>query len=281
MSEKQAVYAVSVIDGIDLQEISQTMNKIGQFQAVVQGQLKQNYDYGVIPGTPKPTLLKPGAEKILMLLGLRSEFEIVDSTRDFEKGFFQYQVKAKLYKGEMLITEGLGAANNRERRYLKQDPFSVDNTVLKMSKKRALVDAALLVGSLSDLFSQDLEDMDLQGEKVTTAMRYATDQDGTISKAQAKRMFAIAKGDGDIVKTAIGEKGYEKTSDIKKTDYDGICARIETMLANPPEGEPPEKETETEEPKKKGVEKDKPVEGGNLSAEQIANFFKNDAPAQE
>ena len=280
MSEKQAVYAVSVIDGIDLQEISQTMNKIGQFQAVVQGQLKQNYDYGVIPGTPKPTLLKPGAEKILMLLGLRSEFEIVDSTRDFEKGFFQYQVKAKLYKGEMLITEGLGAANNRERRYLKQDPFSVDNTVLKMSKKRALVDAALLVGSLSDLFSQDLEDMDLQGEKVTTAKRYVTDQDGTISKAQAKRMFALAKGDADTVKAAIGEKGYEKTSDIKKTDYDGICARIEDMLVNPPEEEKAE-EPETEEPKKKEVEKDRPVDGGNMSAEQIANFFKNDTPAQD
>ncbi len=282
MSEKQATYAVSVIDGIDLQEISQTMSKIGQFQAVIQNQLKQNFDYGVIPGTQKPTLLKPGAEKILMLLGLRSEFEIVDSTRDFEKGFFQYQVKARLYKGNMLITEGLGAANNRERRYQRQDPFTVDNTVLKMAKKRALVDAALLVGSLSDLFTQDLEDMDLQGEKVSTQRRYATDQDGTISKAQARRMFALAKGDADIVRAAIEEKGYEKTGDIKKVDYDGICARIETMLVNPTEGEPPEKETETKKAdKKEKPTGDKPVDGGNLSVEQIADLFKDDAPVQE
>jgi len=28
-----------------------------------------------------------------MMMGLRSEFEIVDSTRDFENGFFQYQVR--------------------------------------------------------------------------------------------------------------------------------------------------------------------------------------------
>lgn len=228
MSEKQATYAVSVIDGIDLQEISQTMNKIGQFQAVIQSQLKQNFDYGVIPGTQKPTLLKPGAEKILMLLGLRSEFEIVDSTRDFEKGFFQYQVKARLYKSNMLITEGLGAANNRERRYQRQDPFTVDNTVLKMAKKRALVDAALLVGSLSDLFTQDLEDMDLTGEKVSTQRRYATDQDGTISKAQAKRMFALAEGDADLVRTVIKEYKYDKTSEVKKTEYDEICSKIES-----------------------------------------------------
>ena len=154
MSEQQtnyqANYAVSIIDSVDIKEITGTMAKIGQFQQVVQSQLKQNYDYGVIPGTQKPTLLKPGAEKILMLLGLRSEFDIADSTRDFEAGFFQYQVRAKLYRGEVLITEGLGAANNRERRYQRQDPYTVDNTVLKMAKKRALVDAALLVGSLSD-----------------------------------------------------------------------------------------------------------------------------------
>lgn len=261
--------AISVIDSVDIQEVTGTMAKIGQFQQVVQKQLRQNLDYGVIPGTQKPTLLKPGAEKILMLLGLRSEFEIIDSTRDFTAGFFQYQVRCKLFKGSVLITEGLGAANNRERKWIKQDPFTIDNTVLKMARKRSMTDAALTVGSLSDIFTQDLEDLDLEGEKVSTTRRYATDQDGTISKAQAKRMFAIAKGDADTVKAAIGEKGYEKTSDIKKTDYDGICARIETLLANPPEEEKPEKE------------EDKPVDGDGVTAEDVANIFKNDTPAQE
>ena len=83
------VNSLSIIENVNLQQIQGTLTKITQFQQLVQSQLKQNHDYGVIPGTPKPTLLKPGAEKILMLMGLRSEFEIVDSTRDFEKGFFQ------------------------------------------------------------------------------------------------------------------------------------------------------------------------------------------------
>jgi hypothetical protein len=38
------------------------------------------------------------------------------------------------------------------------DVFDQVNTILKMSKKRALVDAALSAGRLSDLFTQDLED---------------------------------------------------------------------------------------------------------------------------
>lgn len=219
--------SLSVIDGVEIQDIQRTMTKIAQFQKVVQSQLRQNHDFGVIPGTPKPTLLKPGAEKILMLLGLRSEFDIVDCTRDFEKGFFQYQVKAKLYKGDMLVTEGLGSCNTQETRYIKQNPFTIDNTVLKMAKKRALIDGALLVGSLSDIFIQDLEDLDLEGQKVTNQPKVATDQDGTISKAQAKRMFALAKGDADLVKDVLSEHKYSRSDEVKKTEYEAICAKIE------------------------------------------------------
>src|SRR5690554_2895547 len=204
--------SLSIIENISLQQIQGTLTKNTQFQQLVQSQLKQNHDYGVIPGTPKPTLLKPRAEKILMMMGLRSEFEIVDSTRDFEKGFFQYQVRCKLFKGDMLITEGLGSCNTRERKYMKMDPYTMDNTVLKMAKKRALVDAALLVASLSDVFTQDLEDMDINGRPIDTQKVY-TDQDSTISKAQAKRMFALAKGNPDIVRRVLDDYGYEKSSE--------------------------------------------------------------------
>jgi hypothetical protein len=228
MAEKvNGSMALSVIDGVEIQEVHQTMTKIAQFQKVVQQTLKQNHDFGVIPGTPKPTMLKPGAEKIFMLLGLSSEFEIVDSTRDFEKGFFQYQVRCKLFKGDVMITQGLGACNTREPRYQKQNPFGLDNTILKMAKKRAMVDAALLVASLSDVFTQDLEDMDLAGDRVSTAKKHVTDQDGTIPKAQAKRMFALAGGNAEIVKEVIAEHGYERTDQIKKTEYDKLCKEIE------------------------------------------------------
>jgi len=230
--------SLAIIDTVEIQQVQATMNKITQFQQVIQKTLHQGHDFGIIPGTDKPTLLKPGAEKILMMMGLRSEFEIVDSTRDFEKGFFQYQVRCRLLKGNALITEGLGSCNTRERKYLKMDPYTMDNTVLKMAKKRALVDAALLVASLSDVFTQDLEDMDLTGERVTGQKRYATDQDGTISKAQAKRMFALAKGNPEIVRQVIGDYGYDRTEQVKKLEYDEICSKIQS-LANEPDFDQP------------------------------------------
>ncbi len=220
---------IAIIDTVEVAQVEATMKKISQFQQVVQKMLHEKHDFGIIPGTDKPTLLKPGAEKILMMMGLRSEFEIVDSTRDFEKGFFQYQVRCKLFKGDMLITEGLGSCNTRERKYLKMDPYTMDNTVLKMAKKRALVDAALLVASLSDVFTQDVEDMDLNGQQVSDQKVY-TDQDGTISKAQAKRMYALAKGDAELCKKIMKKYGYEHSEQVKKVDYNKICEEIEAEI---------------------------------------------------
>lgn len=228
--------AMTVVEGLNINKLSSMMRTIVEFQKLVQSQLKQNHDYGVIPGTSKPTLLKPGAEKINMMLGLTSEFEIIDSTRDWDNGFFQYQVKCKLIRNNVVVTEGLGSCNSRERKYAKQDPYTLDNTILKMAKKRALIDATLHVASLSDIFTQDLEDMDLEGESVQQQQeaRYYTDADGTINQKQAKRMFALARGNADIVKRAMSEYGYPenaRSTDVQKVDYEGICNRIEQLVA--------------------------------------------------
>ncbi len=228
MSDENAVENnLLIIDSISIDQVQRTMQKITQFQQVVQKTLQQNHDYGIIPGTPKPTMFKPGAEKILMLMGLRSEFEIVDSTRDFNTGFFQYQVKCQLYKGDMLITEGLGSANTREAKYAKQNPYTIDNTILKMAKKRALVDATLLVASLSDIFTQDIEDTDLDGQRVSNQKKYYTDQSGAITQKQAKRMFALAQGNEEIVKNVLSKYGYERSTNVQKIKYERICNDIE------------------------------------------------------
>lgn len=223
--------SLSIIETMELNHIQGTMQKISQFQSIIQKTLHQNHDFGVVPGTQKPTLLKPGAEKILMLMGLKSEFEIVDSTRDFENGFFQYQVKCKLIKDGMTITEGLGACNTKERKYIKQDPFTMDNTVLKMAKKRALVDAALLVGSLSDVFTQDIEDMDLNGDKPGNTPNVTFDSTDTITKQQAKRIYALSGGNAELCQNVIAKFGYKKSDDIKKVDYEKICNEIAQVRA--------------------------------------------------
>ena len=219
---------MDIIDSVNLNTLGEQIKKINEFQKLVHSNMLPAQDYGIIQGTSKPTLLKPGAEKLCMLMGLRSEFEIIDSTRDFEKGFFQYQVRCKLLRGDVIITEGLGSCNTKENKYKKQDAFSVENTVMKMAKKRSLVDAALMVGSLSNIFTQDIEDVDMEIQTKEVKREY-TDQDGTISKAQAKRLFAIAKGDIEMIKSIMAKYGYDNSENIKKTDYEKICNEVEKL----------------------------------------------------
>lgn len=179
---------------------------INRFQQVVHSTMVKDLDYGVIPGTNKPTLLKPGAEKIAKLLGLADQYAIMDKSEDWGKPFFRYLIKCQLVyvANGVVISEGLGECNSYESKYRyrwlserdlpagtdkeklvsqerkskagghwtvyrfdNDDIFSQVNTILKMAKKRALVDAALSAGRLSDVFTQDIEDMVTTPAEVT------------------------------------------------------------------------------------------------------------------
>lgn len=188
LAQKQQTNSLSIIESVDIGAVQSTLAKINQFQVVVQNTLKENHDYGVIPGTPKPTLFKPGAEKILMMFGVTSEYEVTERVQDYEKGFFAFTVKCLIYKNGMKITEGVGHCNTKEKKYINQDPYTLANTCLKMAKKRAQIDATLTLASLSEIFTQDIEDMQefTQTEQVETM----TAQDA----AQIKLTFGKYKG---------------------------------------------------------------------------------------
>ena len=49
---------------------------------------------------------------------------------------------------------------------------------------------------------------------------------GTISEAQAKRMFAIA-GNNKAVQDLLTAKGYAKSTDVKVSEYEAICKELE------------------------------------------------------
>ena len=52
----------------------------------------------------------------------------------------------------------------------------------------------------------------------------------TISEAQTKRMFAIAKGNVGVAKEITSKYGYTHSKDIKKVDYNKIIAEIEEQV---------------------------------------------------
>lgn len=209
-----------IIDGLKLDRVTDSMNKINQFQQVVQNALVEGHDYGAaFYGSKKPSLLKPGAEKILMLLGLASEYEIMEKIQDYEEGFFSYTIRCILTKDGQVITEGLGHCNSKEKKYEgdKQDKYMLGNTCLKMAKKRAQVDAALTVGSLSNIFTQDLEDMIQfnQSEKMDTmTMNEARNMKLTFGKHKGKTLEEVYKEAPDYIQWLLGNERTEPA--IKK-----------------------------------------------------------------
>ncbi|MFW9881341.1 MAG: ERF family protein [Candidatus Thorarchaeota archaeon] len=51
-----------------------------------------------------------------------------------------------------------------------------------------------------------------------------------ISRNQAKRMYAIGKGNVDLIKKIMVTYGYTESAQIKKSDYNNICSEIETQI---------------------------------------------------
>ena len=150
--------------GLTVEEAKSFDDEMNRFIDAV---LIAGVDYGIIPNCKKPTLLKSGAEKILNYLGLIARTEISNRVEDYNIGFFSYEAKVYLidYNG-VVKGEGIGITNTREGKYAKTNGYAVQNTVLKMAKKRALVDAALNVGNLSARFTQDVEDMNIESDNL-------------------------------------------------------------------------------------------------------------------
>lgn len=129
-------------------------------ELVVAKILKPNMDYGIIPGCRKPSLLKSGAEKLAAYFGFSTSISIENRFEDYSKRLVAYEVKVTVTNADgRVIAEGIGAANSQERKFLKGDFFSQINTVLKMCKKRAYVDAILTATGASSIFTQDIEDI--------------------------------------------------------------------------------------------------------------------------
>ena len=240
------INALSIIDTVEIDTIANTMAKIQQMQNVVQKTLKKGHDFGEVPGTSKPTLLKPGGEKICMLFGLNPEYEFLQTTEDYDKEFFSYNIRCTLFRNGHPVAQGVGSCNSKEKKYRfinvdeipenyigqseqitdkygrtrykinNPDICSLVNTILKMAKKRAFIDAVLQVASLSEVFTQDIEDM---GDFIQQ------EQDATLTLEQAKNLklsFGKYKGT-TLIELTHKDTGYcdwlyanEKTDPIIK-----------------------------------------------------------------
>lgn len=201
--------------------------QIGNYECT----LVRDVDFGKVPKAKTPSLWKAGAEKILMGYGLYYDVVMTDSHKDYEKGFFYYEFTARAYDKEgRIVRSGVGCANTAESSFGFAGGFNSANSAIKKAKKRAVVDLALTLGSLSDMFTQDIED-DNNEQRATQIL---SDNDPITAK-QAKRLFAIASNNeitSEKAKALLAEWGFTSTRDITQKDYDSICEKFEKYGEN-------------------------------------------------
>jgi len=165
-----------VMDAMDLRKaVEFESERIELMQKFVASKMKKGTHFGTIPGTSKPTLFKSGAEVMcgIYKYGGRYEIKVTDDPVAVHKlgstGYYEAQVRCTLFHigSQQLVGEGVGSCNSWEKKYLRKDVYDLKNTILKMAKKRAYVDATLSACRLSDFFTQDMEDVSPAGDTPT------------------------------------------------------------------------------------------------------------------
>ena len=168
--------------------------RINAIQQVTRAKMQEDVHFGIIPGTKKPTLYKAGSEMLLTMFNIGPKVEVEDLST---AGRIKYRVTVTgvhIPTGRV-IGQGVGECSSGEEKYqwrnaicqeefdatpdekrrikwgrgsggktytslqIRTSPDDLSNTVLKMAKKRAQIDMTLTALGVSDLFTQDIEDL--------------------------------------------------------------------------------------------------------------------------
>jgi len=258
--------------------------QVNLMQDVMRSTMIEGTHYGTIPGTKTKSLYKPGAEKLMATFRLACDPEVEDLGANGEA---HYRVKVKVYSaGGALLGAGIGECSSQEDKYawraaiceeeftltpenrkrvkfakwqgkvekkqqIRTNPADVANTILKMAKKRGLVDAILTVTAASDIFTQDIEDLpeELQDQVVAdarsrrpaaAAVQQATpDESPERDAAIAACRAAAAKGTDHFRawwRDSLPKADRALVTD-KIADFQAIAASADAMLATNVEAE--------------------------------------------
>ena len=267
-------------------EVAKLKVGLDTIQHILKYMMVQGVDYGAVPGTSKPTLLKAGAEKILVAFRIAVHPTIEDLSTPDEA---RYRVTCR---GVSILNGadvgcGIGEASSNETKWawraavcdaewdqtpethrrllwkrgtpaycvrqIRTSPADMANTVLKMAKKRAMVDLCLTCTAASAMFEQDLDEMPELVEnaeqpatpepRLSRPSRRTQDQPQPqsvseeaqpeimgarmISDGQRRRLYALYKSAGrtdEEVKAYLMQTyGIASSRDIPVSVYEEIC----------------------------------------------------------
>lgn len=137
-----------------------------EIRTLMRSVLQEGIDFGQIPGTPKPTLFKSGAEWLLKWAQLGHRKERVELERDEHGKPYGVTYRVTVFSltnpdTPLATADGYCGYDEPDReahksKYGKEIPRSPWNTIIQMAQKRAMVSATLQATAASGLFTQDV-----------------------------------------------------------------------------------------------------------------------------
>jgi len=229
-------------------------------QEVMAAVMVKDVHYGTIPGTPKPTLYKPGSEKILSTFRIAAHPKEIEDLSNYDE--IRYRVKVygvAMENDQILFGVGIGECSSNEEKYkwrrpvcdqefdetpedrkrlkwckgygdkppyqqkqVRTNPSDVANTILKMAKKRGQIDMTLTATAASDVFDQDLEDLP-EG-----IVQEVAEKKPPVKAPQKKQESAAAPADPNKISEAQKKRFYAIAKTTGFSD-DEIKAHLLTL----------------------------------------------------
>lgn len=151
----------ALIEGVDFGRIHVASKDRCQFAR--QGRVKE---CGDPHHWSKPSLFKPGAEKITGMLGMTVHYP---SLPDYEQAVLNgIALTTVMLRCELRDAHGRPVAEGVGARSVGQDYGDINKT-LKMAEKSAHIDATLRLAGLSEIYTQDIEDRPVVEEEPPVA----------------------------------------------------------------------------------------------------------------
>lgn len=229
--------------------LAEIRDRVNLVQEVMRGIMKLDTHFGTIPGTPKPTLYKPGAEVLCVTFRIAQEYQIID-LGDALTARFRVTCVGRHQVSGIVLGEGVGECSSSEEKYkwrkavcteeyeampdhmrrlkfasykgnvekkiqVRTEAADLSNTVLKMACKRAMIAMTLNVTAASDIFTQDIEDLPEDLRPMAEAGPSALSVEW-VSKANAAATAAALEGVWKAGVAAINAaKDVEASNDFK------------------------------------------------------------------
>jgi hypothetical protein len=288
-------------------------------QQLMREAMRKDIHYGTVPGTDKDTLYKAGSELILSMFRLAVRPVIEDlSTDDYVK----YRVRCDLTVNgsDMIVGSGVGECSSQEEKYqwraavcheeweeqnalgqarikwkrgyndgppqrieqVRVNWADIANTVLKMAKKRAQIDATLTATGCSDVFTQDMDDegeeraerKQRNGGAASDAPTIKPNQAGMFYHRWKEKNIPEAKVRA-YLKEVIGVDDSRKIPATPKTIFDAALAWVAAGgpdWAKKKEEPPPKKEAQPAQQQRQQQQEQQHTQTGFAAADPSLQF---------